>query len=415
MFGTGRRRPLRDHRGRDHRLLARSSESTCGRLGSSSRASSARRTRSTPSTTDALEEIRGITGAGANFTVETSGVTSVLRTAVDSLAPVGVCGVIGAPPGGAEVGLDVNMFFALGKTLRGIVEGDSVPELFLPRLFELWRAGRFPVDRFMVTTTSTRSTRPPKMPSSGNTIKPVLRMSWPGPPSGRPGSTGRWKTPSRPDPTTSTRSSSARASPGSTRSTGCAHGLKVARLRGGAEGRRHLVLEPLPGRTLRCRQHGLLLLVLRGAAAGMDLERALSGPAGAPAIPYTSPTASTCAPTSSSRPGSTAAIFDEARAAGASPTEAGERFRARFCVMATGLPVHCPDARFPGLESFEGGVYHTVRLAAGGRRFHGQAGRRDRHRLERGPARSRVIAEQAAPVTVFQRTPNFSVPSRNGR
>jgi len=129
------------------------------------------------STADVIDEISKITGGGANFTVETSGVTSVLRTAVDSLAPAGVCGVIGAPPGGSEVALDVNMFFAMGKTLRGIVEGDSIPELFLPRLFELWRAGRFPVDRFMVQYDFDQINEAAHDAEQGQTIKPVLRMA----------------------------------------------------------------------------------------------------------------------------------------------------------------------------------------------------------------------------------------------
>ena len=73
----------------------------------------------------------------------------MLRTAVDSLAPTGECGVIGAPPFGAEVALDVHNILSFGRVVRGIVEGDSVPELFLPRLLELWRLGRFPVDRMM--------------------------------------------------------------------------------------------------------------------------------------------------------------------------------------------------------------------------------------------------------------------------
>ena len=38
---------------------------------------------------------------------------------------------------------------AMGRTLRGIVEGQSIPDVFLPRLIELWRQGRFPVDRLM--------------------------------------------------------------------------------------------------------------------------------------------------------------------------------------------------------------------------------------------------------------------------
>jgi aryl-alcohol dehydrogenase len=128
------------------------------------------------SSVDVLAEISRITGGGAAYSVETSGVTSVLRTAVDCLAPMGVCGVIGAPPGGAEVALDVNMFFALGKTLRGIVEGDSIPELFLPQLFALWQAGRFPVDRLMVQYDFDRINEAAHDAETGETIKPVLVM-----------------------------------------------------------------------------------------------------------------------------------------------------------------------------------------------------------------------------------------------
>ena len=53
-----------------------------------------------PIRSDAGEEIRRITGSGADFALETSGVPAVLRTAVDALAPTGECGVIGAPPSG---------------------------------------------------------------------------------------------------------------------------------------------------------------------------------------------------------------------------------------------------------------------------------------------------------------------------
>jgi len=125
---------------------------------------------------DVLAEIAKLTGTGADFTVETSGVTTVLRQAIDCLTPMGVCGVIGAPPGGAEVSIDVNMFFALGRTLRGIVEGDSIPEVFLPQLFELWRAGRFPVDRLMVEFDFDKINEAAHEAESGAVIKPVLRM-----------------------------------------------------------------------------------------------------------------------------------------------------------------------------------------------------------------------------------------------
>jgi aryl-alcohol dehydrogenase len=83
---------------------------------------------------DLGEEIRRVTGGCADYALETTGVPAVLRTAVDALAPTGECGVIGAPPFGTEVALDVNGVLAFGRVVRGIVEGEGVPELFLPTL-----------------------------------------------------------------------------------------------------------------------------------------------------------------------------------------------------------------------------------------------------------------------------------------
>ena len=36
-----------------------------------------------------------------------------------------------------------------GRTIRGIIEGDSVPDILIPQLIELWRQGRFPFDRLI--------------------------------------------------------------------------------------------------------------------------------------------------------------------------------------------------------------------------------------------------------------------------
>jgi aryl-alcohol dehydrogenase len=91
-------------------------------------------------------------------------------------SPGGTCGLIGAPPFGAEVSLDVNQMLALGSTLRGIVEGESVPDVFLPRLIELWRQGRFPVDRIMTHYDFDAIDRAARDAEEGRVIKPVLRF-----------------------------------------------------------------------------------------------------------------------------------------------------------------------------------------------------------------------------------------------
>ncbi|MDN5697945.1 MAG: NAD(P)/FAD-dependent oxidoreductase [Rubrobacter sp.] len=109
------------------------------------------------------------------------------------------------------------------------------------------------------------------------------------------------------------------------------------------------------------------------------------------------------------------AHFDEEAERWNLRTEGGERFSAQFCIMATGclsIPKF-PDMReFPGLESFEGDWYHTGAWPHEGVDFTGK-------RVgvigtgSTGIQSIPQIAKQASHLTVFQRTPNFSVPAQN--
>ena len=96
-------------------------------------------------TENPVDAIQGITGRGADFTLECSGNPKGFRQAIDAVALTGVCGIVGAPAFGTEVPVDV-WGILLGRTVRGIVQGDSVPDLFIPRLIELYEQGRFPFD-----------------------------------------------------------------------------------------------------------------------------------------------------------------------------------------------------------------------------------------------------------------------------
>ena len=108
----------------------------------------------------------------------------------------------------------------------------------------------------------------------------------------------------------------------------------------------------------------------------------------------------------------TAVTWDETAELWTVETDRGDRIAARFCVMATGClsAARMPD--IPGLASFGGDTYHTGHWPHEGVDFTG------RRVAVIGTGSSAiqaipVIAEQAAHVTVFQRTPNFSIPSRN--
>jgi aryl-alcohol dehydrogenase len=126
---------------------------------------------------DPVEAIVELTGGGAACSLETAGVPQALRQAVECTAPTGVCGVIGAPAFGTEVALDVNEILVHGRTIRGIVEGDSVPSVFLPTLADLWSRGRFPVDRMMAFYDFDRIEDAVHDAEAGRVVKPVLQMA----------------------------------------------------------------------------------------------------------------------------------------------------------------------------------------------------------------------------------------------
>src|SRR5260370_6771345 len=55
----------------------------------------------------------------------------------------------GAERVGTEVSFDVNNLMLPGKGIRGILEGESVPDIFIPQLIELNAQGRFPFEKLV--------------------------------------------------------------------------------------------------------------------------------------------------------------------------------------------------------------------------------------------------------------------------
>lgn len=127
-------------------------------------------------TENVVEAVQEITGGGANYTVETTAVPEVFRQAVDSLTLLGECGLIGAAALGTEVSLDMNNIL-FGRKVRGIIEGDSIPDIFIPRLIELYTQGRFPFDRLIKFYDLEDINQAAEDSESGETMKPVLRMA----------------------------------------------------------------------------------------------------------------------------------------------------------------------------------------------------------------------------------------------
>jgi aryl-alcohol dehydrogenase len=130
-----------------------------------------------PEAADIAEQIIAITGSGVHYALDTTGLASVIKSAVLGLAQRGTCGILGASPMGSEIVLDEVHFMSGGRRLIGIVEGESNPDVFIPVLIDLFRRGAFPFDKLLRFYAFDEINKAIHDSESGRTIKPIIRMS----------------------------------------------------------------------------------------------------------------------------------------------------------------------------------------------------------------------------------------------
>lgn len=127
-------------------------------------------------TTDPVAAIQEITSGGVQFALECTGIPAVLRQAIDALGIRGTCGIVGAPRLGTEASFDVNMVMVPGKRIMGIVEGDTVPQTFIPQLIDLYLQGKFPFDKLVTYYEMDQINEAVADSESGKAIKPILKI-----------------------------------------------------------------------------------------------------------------------------------------------------------------------------------------------------------------------------------------------
>jgi len=112
------------------------------------------------------DRIRAITGSGVDYVVESSGSQRLYRLAVVLLNPGGtaayLAGVEGPDP------------LPGGRKALSVIQGDAVPQVFIPRLIDLHRKGLFPFERLQRHYEFRQINRAIADARSGRTVKPVL-------------------------------------------------------------------------------------------------------------------------------------------------------------------------------------------------------------------------------------------------
>ena len=122
-----------------------------------------------------VSDIRKLAGHGVRYSLETSAHPIVLREAIEALMPAGTCILLGSARKGIETSFETP-FLQNGRTVRGVIQGDSVPKNFIPALTDHLMAGRFPIERLITNYELADINRAAADSASGKAIKPVIRM-----------------------------------------------------------------------------------------------------------------------------------------------------------------------------------------------------------------------------------------------
>lgn len=120
---------------------------------------------------DLLRSLQAVAPTGFDSTLDTTGTPEMMTAAIDVLRMRGVFAGVGAQLQALELRPDQ---LARGRTIKGVLVGDSNPKSAIPRLIDLWRAGLFPFDRLIQTFPLEAINDAERAMKSGAVIKPVL-------------------------------------------------------------------------------------------------------------------------------------------------------------------------------------------------------------------------------------------------
>lgn len=111
-----------------------------------------------------------------DFVFESTGSPKVAETAFKCIGRRGVGAYVSAPPLGTGFNVDINNLVGMGRTLRGVVEGDSNPSQFIPQLIDYYKRGMLPLDQIVKTFPFQKINEAMDSAKTGEVIKPVLLM-----------------------------------------------------------------------------------------------------------------------------------------------------------------------------------------------------------------------------------------------
>ena len=95
--------------------------------------------------------IRAIVPNGVNYAVDTTGRKQTLDNLTRCFTTQGTLAIVGMTNPEDDFSCSGMQFLASGLTVKGIIEGDSQPDKFIPELIQYYKEGKLPIDKIIKT------------------------------------------------------------------------------------------------------------------------------------------------------------------------------------------------------------------------------------------------------------------------
>lgn len=125
------------------------------------------------SSTDIAKKLAEITG-GADYVVECTGAAPCIKTGWECLGSRGAYAGCGTPGPGPTANIGIHDAILLTKKYHGVCEGDSNPPEFVPKLVQLYKDGKFPVDKISKVYDYKELGKAIHDMHDGSVIKPII-------------------------------------------------------------------------------------------------------------------------------------------------------------------------------------------------------------------------------------------------
>jgi aryl-alcohol dehydrogenase len=125
---------------------------------------------------NSIARVAEICPGGVRYALDSSGVVASWHTAAASVRAGGTFGVIAAVEQ-ETLGGSPHIMLSKGNRIQFIMGGSVIPRVFLPKMIQWYKQGRFPIDRLVKTFPFEQINEAFHAAHTGEAVKPILLVS----------------------------------------------------------------------------------------------------------------------------------------------------------------------------------------------------------------------------------------------